>query len=106
MVAAAVSRARELHRLTRWDDACVEFLAADAEHALDAGDLELFAEAAQLTGRHHEAASALERAFTLRAAAADLHRGRDGGVLVVPALHVCRRVRARQRVDVPTARPV
>ena len=31
------------------------------------------AEAAQLTGRHHEAASALERAFTLRAAAADLH---------------------------------
>ena len=72
MVAAAVSRARELHRLTRWDDACVEFLAADADHALDAGDLELLAEAAQLAGRQHEAASALERAFTLRAAAADL----------------------------------
>ena len=53
MAAAAVSRARELHRLTRWEDACVEFLAADAERALDAGDLELLAEAAQLTGRHH-----------------------------------------------------
>ncbi len=73
MAAAAVSHARELHRLTRWEDACVEFLAADAERALDAGDLELLAEAAQLTGRHHEAASALERVFTLRAAAADLN---------------------------------
>src|SRR5688572_19917113 len=73
VVAAAVSRARELHKLTRWDDACVEFLAADADHALDEGDLELLAEAAQLTGRHHEAAFALERAFALRAAAADLH---------------------------------
>ena len=74
MAAAAVSHARELHRLTRWDDACVEFLAADAEQALDVADLELLAEAAQLTGRHHEAASALEGAFTLRAAAADLPR--------------------------------
>ena len=73
MAAAVVSRARELHRLTRWDDACVEFLAVDAEQRLDAADLELLAEAAQLTGRHHEAASALERAFTLRAAAADLN---------------------------------
>ena len=73
MAAAAVSRARDLHRLTRWDDACVEFLAADAEQTLDAGDLELLAEAAQLTGRNHEAASALERVFTLRAEAADLH---------------------------------
>jgi len=72
VAAAAVSRARELHRLTRWEDACVEFLAADAERALDAGDLELLAEAAQLTGRHPEAASALERAFTMRAATADL----------------------------------
>jgi DNA-binding CsgD family transcriptional regulator len=72
VVVAALSRARELHRLARWDDACVEFLAADAEHELDVEDLELLAEAAQLTGRHDEAVSALERAFTLRASAADL----------------------------------
>jgi ATP/maltotriose-dependent transcriptional regulator MalT len=72
LTVASLSRARELHRLTRWDDACVEFLAADAEHELDVEDLELLAEAAQLTGRHDGAVSALERAFTLRASAADL----------------------------------
>lgn len=72
MTLAALARARELHRLARWDDACVEFLAADAEHGLDVEDLELLAEGAQLTGRHDDAVSALERAFTLRASAADL----------------------------------
>lgn len=72
MTVAALSRARELHQLARWDDACVEFLAADAEYELDVEDLELLAEAAQLTGHHDDAVSALERAFTVRASAADL----------------------------------
>lgn len=72
MTVAAVSRARELHQLARWDDACVEFLAAAAAHELHVEDLELLAEAAQLTGRHDEAVSALERAYALRASAADL----------------------------------
>lgn len=72
MTVAALARARELHRLARWDDACREFLAADAERELDVADQELLAEAAQLTGRHDEAASALERAFEQRASAGDL----------------------------------
>lgn len=72
MTDAARARARELHQLARWDDACVEFLATDAEHELDVENLELLAEAAQLTGRHIEAVSALERVYTLRASAADL----------------------------------
>ena len=64
--------ARHLHQQARWDDACREWLAADAEHGLGVEDLELLGEAAQLTGRHEEAVAALERAFDLRAAAADL----------------------------------
>ncbi|HEU0183241.1 MAG TPA: DNA-binding response regulator, partial [Agromyces mariniharenae] len=64
--------ARHLHQQARWDDACREWLAADAEHGLGVEDLELLGEAAQLTGRHEEAVAALERAFHLRAAAADL----------------------------------
>jgi DNA-binding CsgD family transcriptional regulator len=67
-----IGHARDLHRQARWDDACLEFLAADAEHELGVEDLELLGEAAQLTGRHDEAVSALERAFELRAAATDL----------------------------------
>ena len=67
-----IGHARDLHRQARWDDACLEFLAADAEHELGVEDLELLGEAAQLTGRHNEAVAALERAFELRAAATDL----------------------------------
>ena len=62
-----IGHARDLHRQARWDDACLEFLAADAEDELGVEDLELLGEAAQLTGRHDEAVSALERAFELRA---------------------------------------
>ncbi len=72
MTVGQLSRARALHRLARWEDACVQFLAADADHPLDVEDLELLAEGAQLTGRHEEAVSALERAFKLRASAGDL----------------------------------
>lgn len=71
-------RARELHRQARWDDACREWIAADAERGLGVEDLELLGEAAQLTGRHDEAVSALERAFEFRAAAADLTAAATG----------------------------
>jgi DNA-binding CsgD family transcriptional regulator len=67
-------RARELHRMARWDDACRAFLTAREDHELDVADQELLAEAAQLTGRHDVAVSALERAFTARASAGDLAR--------------------------------
>ena len=67
-----IGHARDLHGQARWDDACLELLAADAEHELGVEDLELLGEAAQLTGRHDEAVSALEWAFELRAAATDL----------------------------------
>ena len=67
-----IGHARDLHRQARWDDACLQFLAADTEHELGVEDLELLGEAAQLTGRHDEAVSALERAFELRAEATDL----------------------------------
>jgi DNA-binding CsgD family transcriptional regulator len=67
-----IGHARELHQQARWDDACLEFLAASATDELSVEDLELLAEAAQLTGRHDVAVSALERAFELRASATDL----------------------------------
>jgi Response regulator containing a CheY-like receiver domain and an HTH DNA-binding domain len=69
---ADLSRARALHRWARWEEACVEFIAADAQAELGVEDLELLAEAAQLTGRHEIAVSALERVFGLRASTRDL----------------------------------
>ena len=67
-----IGHARDLHRQSRWDDACLQFLAADTEHELGVEDLELLGEAAQLTGRHDEAVSALERAFERCPSATDL----------------------------------
>lgn len=73
-----IRHARKLHQQARWDDACREWVTADSEHELGVEDLELLGEAAQLTGRHEEAVSALERAFELRAAAADLTAAATG----------------------------
>jgi DNA-binding NarL/FixJ family response regulator len=67
-----VSRARNLHRQARWGEACALFLAADAASELGVEDVELLAEGAQMSGRHAEAISALERAFRMRAAAREL----------------------------------
>jgi hypothetical protein len=50
-VATRLSRARELHLQSRWAEACEEFAAADRLEPLDAEDLEVFAEAAQVLGR-------------------------------------------------------
>jgi len=44
--ATRLSRARELHRESRWAEACDEFAAADRLEPLGAGDLEAFAESA------------------------------------------------------------
>lgn len=67
---ADLSDARKLHQVGRWDEACVAFAAA--ADTMDASDLEAFAEAAQLTGRHADAVAALERAFALRHAQSDV----------------------------------
>lgn len=72
MTVADVSRARALHEGAQWEQACVQFLAADAEDPLGVDDVEMLAEAAQLTGRHEVAVSALERAFELRSSTGDL----------------------------------
>ena len=67
-----MSHARALHSQARWPDACVQFLAADREASLSVEDLERLAEAAQMCGRHDDAVRALERGFTMRAAAREL----------------------------------
>jgi DNA-binding NarL/FixJ family response regulator len=70
--ASALAGARAAHRGFRWDDACAGFLAVDAPEGLAVEDLEMFAECAQLSGRHEAAVSALDRAFALRVRDGDL----------------------------------
>ncbi|MFI7066006.1 LuxR C-terminal-related transcriptional regulator [Kribbella sp. NPDC050124] len=69
---AHLARARELHRASRWEDACVEYAAADAEEPLAVEDLEAFAEAAQVSARGDEAVALLHRVFDLRVSAGEL----------------------------------
>jgi DNA-binding NarL/FixJ family response regulator len=64
--------ARDAHRGQAWRDACAAFEAADAVEALSAGDLELWAEAAQMLSRGEEAVSVLQRAYRARAEAGEL----------------------------------
>jgi DNA-binding CsgD family transcriptional regulator len=72
VASAHLSRARELHRASRWEEACAEFAAADAEEPLAVADLEAFAEAAQVSARGDEAVSLLHRVFDLRVSAGEL----------------------------------
>ncbi|MFB9959124.1 LuxR C-terminal-related transcriptional regulator [Agromyces bracchium] len=74
MEGTSVSRARALHSQARWPDACELFLIADHEAPLAVEDLDLLGEAAQMCGRHDDAVMALERGFTIRAAAGELDR--------------------------------
>ncbi|GGU54376.1 response regulator transcription factor [Lentzea flava] len=69
---AHLTRARELHRDSRWEEACGEYAAADVEEPLGVEDLEAFAEAAQVCARGDEAAGLLRRVFDLRVAAGEL----------------------------------
>ena len=69
---AHLTRARELHRAFRWEEACAEYAAADAEEPLAVEDLEAFAEAAQVSARGDEAVALLHRLFGLRVSAGEL----------------------------------
>ena len=69
---AHLAHARELHRASRWGDACAEYAAADAKEPLAVEDLEAFAEAAQVSARGDEAAALLHRVFDLRVSADEL----------------------------------
>ena len=72
MSTAHLARARELHRASRWEEACAEYAAADAEEPLAVEDLEAFAEAAQVSARGDEAVALLHRVFDLRVSADEL----------------------------------
>jgi DNA-binding CsgD family transcriptional regulator len=74
VAAAHLTRARELHRASRWETACAEYAAADAEAPLAVEDLEAFAEAAQVSARGGEAVALLHRVFDLRVEAGELDR--------------------------------
>ncbi|HEX5905749.1 MAG TPA: response regulator transcription factor [Propionibacteriaceae bacterium] len=67
-----LSRARDLHRQSRWAEACEEFAAADRLEPLAVDDLETFAEAAQVLGRGEEAIQLLRRAYEARVEADDI----------------------------------
>lgn len=69
---AHLARARELHRASRWEEACAEYGVADGEVPLAVEDLEAFAEAAQISARGDEAVALLRRVFDLRVSAGDL----------------------------------
>jgi DNA-binding CsgD family transcriptional regulator len=69
---AHLARARELHRTSRWEAACAEYAAAEAEEPLAVEDLEAFAEAAQVSARGDEAVALLHRVFDLRVSADEL----------------------------------
>jgi DNA-binding CsgD family transcriptional regulator len=69
---AHLARARELHTASRWEEACAEYAAADAEQPLAVDDLEAYAEAAQVSARGDEAVALLHRVFDLRVSAGEL----------------------------------
>jgi DNA-binding CsgD family transcriptional regulator len=70
--ATQLMRARDLHRQSRWAEACEEFAAADRLEALAVDDLDAFAEAAQVLGRGEEALRLLRRACDARVEANDI----------------------------------
>ena len=72
VAAARLAHARELHGASRWEEACAEYAAADAEEPLAVEDLEAFAEAAQVSARGDEAVALLHRVFDLRVSAGEL----------------------------------
>lgn len=71
VTSAHLGRAREHLRCARWELACVEYAAADASEPLVVGDLEAYAEAAQVSARGDEAVALLRRLFHHRVAAAE-----------------------------------
>ena len=74
---AHLARARELHAASRWQEACPEYAAADAEQPLAVEDLEAYAEAVQVSARGIEAVPLLRRVFDLRMAAHEPEKAAD-----------------------------
>jgi DNA-binding NarL/FixJ family response regulator len=70
-LSAVLDQARDAFGRREWNEACTAFAVADAETALCAYDLELFARSAYLTGREEECVAILERAFGQRAGEGD-----------------------------------
>jgi DNA-binding NarL/FixJ family response regulator len=64
-----LARARESHRAQAWAEAFAAFADADAAAPLDAADLELAAESADLAGRSDDAIRLLRRAYQANAEA-------------------------------------
>ena len=69
---AHLALARELHRTSRWEAACAEYAAADADEPLAVEDLEAYAESAQVSARGGESVALLHRVFDLRVRAGEL----------------------------------
>lgn len=64
-VAEPLAMARQAHRRQEWVDACALYGEADRRSPLELDDLELYAEAAHLTGHGDEAIRALQRAYQI-----------------------------------------
>jgi DNA-binding winged helix-turn-helix (wHTH) protein/tetratricopeptide (TPR) repeat protein len=82
----AITRARRAHAEDRWTDAADAFAAADAGDALEALDLERWAEVEQFAGRPLDAVAPLERAVAAHAAAGD-RRGTARAALGLATIH-------------------
>jgi DNA-binding winged helix-turn-helix (wHTH) protein/tetratricopeptide (TPR) repeat protein len=81
-----LARARRAHAEDRWTDAAEAFAAADAGEALEALDLERWAEVEQFAGRPLNAVAPLERAVAAHAAAGD-RRGTARAALGLATIH-------------------
>lgn len=81
-----VTRGRRAHAEDRWTDAAEAFAAADAREALEALDLERWAEVEQFSGRPLNAVAPLERAVAAHAAAGD-RRGIARAALGLANIH-------------------
>jgi DNA-binding winged helix-turn-helix (wHTH) protein len=81
-----VTRGRRAHAEDRWTDAAEAFAAADTQEALEALDLERWAEVEQFAGRPLNAVAPLERAVAAHAAAGD-RRGITRAALSLANIH-------------------
>ncbi|MET0782329.1 MAG: response regulator transcription factor [Microbacterium sp.] len=83
---AQVVHARDLHRQSRWAEACDAFLLADRVVPLGVEDLEALAECGQIIGRGADAVPALERAYHARVRAGEIDAAVTSGFWLWQAL--------------------
>ena len=81
-----LEQARRLRGEERWDEACSAFVEVDEIENLDAADLELLAECAQILGRGEFAIATLRRAFEARLQSGDVDRALAVGFWLWQAL--------------------